>query len=504
MRSGSPPIILVVLDTVGAKHLSLYGYSRATSPRLERIARECRLYLRCVAPAGWTVPSHASLFTGLYPSQHGAYEGRFVPYEGVPHLVPLLKASGYRTYGISTNALVSPASGLCPGFDEFHDLGGKDYGRILGGLSGEPGAAARISGDLRCRLRAVTSGREALRELGAFLWETGRIGEALGSVWRLGRRAAAGWLKPGPLDDATPYTRKTLRLVKDILRRQAARPREPFFLFVNLLQAHQKYCPPRRFRRFSRWWHRARLNPQRFYFVRPSAQLREALATYAALYDDEIFYLDHVLGELWDFLKQTPFFSESLIIITSDHGEHLGEKGHYTHILSLYQELLWVPLLVRFPEGVLGPGPDDRLVSLTDLYATILDLLDSPVPRPETSLSLLGPPRREYAVSQCVGPEMWDPYIAARQRWAREQGEDFSPPVFSVITSRGVKIIENRDGGLEVYDLGPDWLETQDLSPWLPKPVLQQYRDLLRDLKVDTDFPLGEAAMGAVAGEKAG
>ena len=126
MRKKLPNIILLVLDTVGAKHLSLYDYHRPTTPNLERIARDCTIYTRCFAPACWTVPSHASMFTGLYPSQHGAFENRFLLRDNLPHVVPILQASGYRTLGISTNSLVSPASGLCQGFDEFYDLGLKD------------------------------------------------------------------------------------------------------------------------------------------------------------------------------------------------------------------------------------------------------------------------------------------------------------------------------------------------------------------------------------------
>ena len=123
MSSKLPYIILMVLDTVGAKHLSLYGYKRPTTPNLERIAKECTVYTRCFSPACWTVPSHASMFTGLHPSQHGAFESRFLLRDNLPHLVPALKDFGYDTIGISTNSLVSPASGICQDFDEFHDLG---------------------------------------------------------------------------------------------------------------------------------------------------------------------------------------------------------------------------------------------------------------------------------------------------------------------------------------------------------------------------------------------
>jgi arylsulfatase A-like enzyme len=106
MSLKQPNIVLIVLDTVGAKHLSLYGYQRPTTPNLERIAGECSVYTRCFAPACWTMPSHASMFTGLYPSQHGAFESRFLLRDNLPHLVPALKAQGYTTTGF----------GCLPGF----------------------------------------------------------------------------------------------------------------------------------------------------------------------------------------------------------------------------------------------------------------------------------------------------------------------------------------------------------------------------------------------------
>ena len=85
-----PNIVLVVLDTVGAAHMSVYGYPRRTTPNLERIAGKCTVYNRCYAPGCWTIPSHASMFTGLYPSQHGAHEANLSLSGNYQHLVSVL------------------------------------------------------------------------------------------------------------------------------------------------------------------------------------------------------------------------------------------------------------------------------------------------------------------------------------------------------------------------------------------------------------------------------
>jgi arylsulfatase A-like enzyme len=496
-----PNIVLIVLDTVGAKHLSLYGYQRPTTPNLESIAGECSVYTRCFAPACWTVPSHASIFTGLYPSQHGAFESRFLLRDNLPHLVPTLKAQGYATIGISTNSLVSPASGLCQDFDEFHDLGAHDRSRILAGLQGSDQKENGTS-NLSTRLHTAISSKNAMSNMLGYLWETGAAGEVLKTSLKMVARQAGKWLKPHPIDNATPYTKKTLTRIRDILKRQASR-NSPFFLFVNILQAHQNYNPPMRWRRFSRWHNRVTASPQKFYFHGASPDLTRLLTTYGDLYDDEILYLDALIGHLWKLFQSASLFEDTVVIITSDHGEHFGEKGHYTHILSLYNELLWVPLIARFPRSLASPGLDRRLVSLNDLYATLLDLVNSPMPRPETSCSLLAPPQRTLAIAQCVYPEMWQRYLEPKQKVSQSQGETFSPPVFAVMTEGGLKLIGKRDGSLEVYDLKEDFLENRDISATVTPEALRGYLSIVETLKTETGFREATAGMLAQADRKA-
>lgn len=126
MGKNPPNIIIIVMDTCSAKHMSIYGYHRRTTPKLERLAENRgTVYTRCYAPSAWTIPCHASLFTGLYPSEHrvdGVKPEDLILNQNIQHLVNVLKQSGYRTYGISCNALVSEYTGLCSFFDEFYEL----------------------------------------------------------------------------------------------------------------------------------------------------------------------------------------------------------------------------------------------------------------------------------------------------------------------------------------------------------------------------------------------
>lgn len=475
-----PNIVLLVMDTTGAKHLSLYGYPRSTTPNLERLAQECRVYHRCFAPGCWTVPSHASMFTGLYPSQHGACEGSFLLGENVRHLTAVVKMAGYRTVGISCNGLVSPATGLCGAFDEFHDFGGDDLQRFVSMLDSRgPGG----NGDLMKRLKQAVNLREVAAISLKYLGETGGVSHLVGTAWGLLKRLVRETLRPSPLVRSSGYSEKTVTLVRQTLAELSGDPRRPFFLFINLMEAHQAYRPPLRWRRFSRWQDRAWVDPQRFYRRAPGPDTDRLLETYRNLYDDEICYQDDVVHRLWQALKATPAWDNTAVIITSDHGEHLGEKGHYTHILSLYNELLWVPLLIRYPPGRGKPGRDNRLVSLNDVYPTVLDLLKSPLPRPETCHSLLEEPRREVALAQLIYPEMNHQQLKARQ-----EGGSFSPPRFAVFLANGLKIIERQDGELEIYDLKESMAEEKDLRPHLPAETVVRFKQMVALLQGETGF----------------
>jgi arylsulfatase A-like enzyme len=471
-----PHIVLIVLDTTGARHLSLYGYPRPTSPHLERLAQDCRVYTRCYAPGCWTVPSHASVLTGLYPSQHGACEGSFLLEDNLHHLTAVLKMAGYRTLGISSNGLVSPATGLCGSFDEFTDFGRHDLDRFFHNLTGGP---RENGGELGARLKQAVSLREAMALTFTYLQEGGGVGPLCRTARQLARRLLRDFWHPSPVAKSAGYTEKTVAWVRRMLPRLARESGQPYFLFINLMEAHQTYRPPLRQRRFSRWRDRAWVDPQRFYRRPKTPETARMVETYRNLYDDEILYQDEVLGRLWEALRHSPAFENTVVIITSDHGEHLGEKGHYTHILSLYNELIWVPLIIRYPRDVAPPGTDGRLASLTDIYATVLDLVGSPLPHPATSHSLLGAPSRESALAQLLYPEMWLTQWQYRARQAALARETYSPSRFALFLDQGLKILERWDGELEIYDLHKDPEEQNDLRPGLAPEVLAEFRALV-------------------------
>jgi arylsulfatase A-like enzyme len=129
---------------------------------------------------------------------------------------------------------------------------------------------------------------------------------------------------------------------------------------------------------------------------------------------------------------------------------------------------------------------DNRLVSLTDLYSTIMDMADIPIPRPPTSISLLGHTRREFALSQIISEKLWiKPSASPRMQFPRDY---FSPHAFALITAGGLKIIEKRDGPLEIYDLNRDMDESTDLASKLSPEIYETYRGLMDLHKTETGY----------------
>jgi arylsulfatase A-like enzyme len=484
MEAALPNIIFIVMDTAGAKHMSLYGYHRQTTPYLERLAKESMVYTRCYASSCWTIPSHASMFTGLYPSQHGAYENRFILDPNIHHLVPSLKMLGYRTLGISTNQLVGLDSTLCPGFDYFADWGSGFWGLFKNELVAEVSCS---SDGLAGRIAAAASFHKKFKITFNFLTESGQWREVLTKLSRGIKYRIVNALDKSiglrPLTNSSRYSEKIIKLSHKLLDSHLSEYDQPFFLFINFIEPHEFYCAPQKYRQFSKRRDRQLIRISDLYGEENRELLDKLSSVYCDLHDDEIYYLDSLLERLLQRFSHSPLADNTLIMVTSDHGEHLGEKGHYGHMLSLYNELIWVPLIIKFPRDISKRGTCRDLVSLNDLYATLLDLAGSPLPHPESSLSLLGSAKREFALAQIVYPEMWEQQLTAKQKHS-----PFSPPTMAVMTEGGLKLIENRTGNLEIYNLSKDADEAHDLQPTLSPEPLENFQAYLAFLKETTGY----------------
>lgn len=319
--SGCPNILVIVVDTLRADHLSSYGYARPTSPHLDRMAREGVVFENAFSTSSWTTPSHASLLTGLYPHQHGG-ESLIFPNRWLT-IGEALTARGYRTGAFSANKIAfSRSNGFAPGFLHF-----EDYSRSILDM------AART----RC-CRILTD--RVLRTLGA--------------------------------EDL--LTRKRAPDVNQSVLRWIDRDRgKPFFAFLNYLDAHEPYLPPYPYRNsFSKWKSPGGiLNSElgRYHVPTPQQVQSEMDA-----YDGGVAYVDEHIGHLLAELAKRGLGKNTLIAVTSDHGESFGEHGLFLHGSGLYRELIHVPLIFWWPEHVPAGVRVARPVTNAALPSTLLEL----------------------------------------------------------------------------------------------------------------------------------
>jgi arylsulfatase A-like enzyme len=357
--AGAPNVLLVVLDTVRADNLSLHGYHRPTSPRLaERASRGVR-FDQARATSPYTLGTHASLFTGHWMSRTSARVN--APLDGSrPTLAEHLRGRGYATGGFVGNIFYGSAHyGLDRGFLRYLDIPGNITRRV--------------------------TPREFLR--------SSRLGESLLTRFEMKWRLLA------------PMQR--LRLDADQLNREAlawvdsARPHgRPFFLFLNYFDAHSPYSlpadAPQPFSPTTADRLEARLGQLERAEERLEAQARPAPAAEAEVtalraevasalrgsYDDGIAYIDRKLDELLEGLDRRGLLDNTLVVVTADHGEMLGEHRVIGHGKSLDRQVVHVPLVISGPRR--NPPPAGRVVSrpvsVRDIPATVLDLIGDPDP----------------------------------------------------------------------------------------------------------------------------
>jgi len=346
-RHQSPPVVLVVVDTLRADHLGLYGYKRPTSPRLDAWAEGAAVFDWAFSASPWTLTSFGSIYTGLLPSRHGAgvllsaadqsaghsVAGSMVllgtpkSFGGldpsVPTLAETLAAKGYATAAVVNNPFMHPLFGIARGFQSY------DY---------MPGSNESIR-------RADTVVDHAL-----------------------------AWVE--------------------------AHRTQPFFLLVHFIDPHMNYDAPPPFRgRFTGGIHSRVSLPVRD--PRLIRQLAPSLpdadrAFITAAYDEEIAFVDDQLGRLLEGLRKFDVPQRGLIVITADHGEELFDHDGFEHGHSVYDELLHVPLLIE-GKGV-RPGRRRTAVSLVDIAPTVLAAAGLPAPAALAGTSLWAALTTEAAV----------------------------------------------------------------------------------------------------------
>lgn len=415
--SHAPNVLLIVLDTVRAKNLSLYGYNRPTTPALERLAKTGVLFEQAFSTAPWTLPAHASMFTGRFPGELSTNWSTALD-TLYPTLAEVFSAHGYLTAGFVANTwYCSYETGLSRGFMHYEDY-------------------------------VLASEHVILHSsLGRFLSGSPKIRRLLGYYDIVGRKSAA-------------------QINRNFLAWLSQREQRPFFAFLNYFDAHDPYLPPPPYDE--------KFGPQNLrkkslirYKDHGGAWLMKRQFTQDALqqeldaYDGAIAYLDSHVGSLVAALQHRNLLDNTLIIITSDHGEQFGEHGLFDHANSLYMPLLHVPLLMVLPGRIPAGITVSEAVSLRDLPSTIVDLLQSKWDTrfPGNSLA------QHWTAAQRLASSAATPMLAEVSQGIRRPPEyPVSKGDMKSLLVGNYHYIRTGDNSEELYDVERDPFEEHDLT----------------------------------------
>lgn len=419
---GHPPaplnVVVIVMDTARPDYLSVYGHPRPTSPFLERFAREGTLFRRAYSSAGWTMPAHASLFTGVAPEVHRATQQNLRLGPERPTLAELLAAAGYQTAGFSNNVWVGREYGLARGFQDFME---RAEMRDARGAEGNRTVAA-----LRSWLRTR---RDPARPSFLFvnLIEPHMI------------------YKP-PVEFGAPFLGDPARLAAAV---------EAFF-------------PDEQPNTWTLTRHYARERPL------AEAEWRDL----RALYEGELRLTDHLVEQLVAEVDAALPRERTLVFVLSDHGENLGDHDHLTHIFNLYDSNLRIALLARGP-GFARGASEERLVQITDLHPTILGAAGLDAGADTSGLDLRAPlPERRLLRASDELPSVT---IQLFPEEVRASGvlRRYERRLEAAIGPRW-KLIRGSDGSDELYDLEHDPREERPVPRDAIDPlVVRELEDFL-------------------------
>lgn len=408
----SPNVLLLVLDTVRARQLGLYGRSHEPMPNLASFAArdETTVFERAYANAPWTVPAHTTLFTGKLPSEHGCHGGS-PRLENETTIPAELSKQGYHTYAISNNIWISDYFGFDTGFDSFYKQWqlfreAKDVGHIL-------------------------KTKERPRGIAETILEGNPFKNTINGIYGkyLYRRNDFG---------AKRTTKNVLSTVADAS--------DPWFLFVNYMEGHAPYQPHVETREYideSKVELRrlSKLSGRSFdYHTGALSITNSEFESLSSLYDGELRYLDKYLGRLFKGLAEQGELQDSLIIVVGDHGENIGDHDLMAHRFSVHDTVLKVPLLIHYPGGWDMPNSPATPVDLRDVATELRNVTSGAPP-------ILGEQRGAPIIAEYIS--------TAYTPEARDDDFDFSASRFNrryaTAITRDYKLVRDSNGGIKLY-----------------------------------------------------
>jgi arylsulfatase A-like enzyme len=448
-------VIVLVLDT------ARYDTIRSNLDHLSEIAsiqNEGTAFRECFSSAAWTLPSHASLFSGVTPSKHGAHAGHKGLGDELTLIAEVFRESGYETVSVSNNTWISEEFGFGRGFEQFRKTwqyvqSDVDFGRI-----------ARMN-----------EGLDKFKALGREMFTGNPLVNIANVIY--------GQFGRDYHDDGAKQTNEWLETWLD--DRSDARP---FFLFVNYLEPHLEYRPPEAFTEqflpTGVSYDEAIGVPQdAWQFIAGNIDLSDhQFDIFRGLYRAEIAYLDHRIGELVDHLKAHGEWENTVFVITGDHGENIGDHGLMDHQYCLYDTLLHVPLVIHGGSFTGGETIDD-LVQLIDLAPTLLDEvgIEAPGFREQIQGQSFHPGAdtdpRDRVIAEYMAPQPSMEALEKRVGTLPESVHEYDRSLRAIRTYEW-KLIRGSDGTIELYDINEDPGESENVAGGNEDAVTNLEREL--------------------------
>ncbi len=486
-----PDVVFIVLDTHRADRLGCYGYDRKISPNLDRFAEQGLLFKQAVSPAQWTIPSHASMFTGLYPTVHQVTQQSQSLPPTTPHLAELMQDSGYETIGFCNNPLVGVLNnGFKRGFETFYNYGGA--------IPSIPKKSSRMPWPFN-RIGEIYT--QFLRRISY------PIQNYIGQSDLALRLSFKSWFTPIWSKYAN-FKGQNARSVKDVseylVDREQEKGKRPLFLFLNLMETHMPFTPPAQFidqvapyykqnkeaRQLMKSWNR-----EAYRWAAPLDEPMSELESQVLsdMYDAEVAYQDDYLGELFQVLEQRENKENTLVIIVADHGDGLGEHGFMGHAFNAYEELIHVPMMMQWPARFSTSKVVKEPVSTRRIFHTILDAVGrvpeaqgvDPVQVHDLSLansvsgfddgqiiaySEIYPPLTFVKAIESRNPDLLERYHCLSTRRAVVKSED----------GENFKLVDVEQIGKELFNLSADPLELEDIVEKQPLTTQKLTKELNR------------------------
>lgn len=481
----SPDIVFLVLDTQRADRLSCYGYPQETSPAIDRLASEATQFQSAIAPAQWTIPSHASMFTGVYPSIHQTVQSYSVLPATLPTLAERLQGGGYYTAAFCNNPLVGVINnGLRRGFYSF-----LNYSGLLTSQPNQAGVTSNLIDRYRQGFKRVLANtlnkvqdKFARSELMLALSFT----PIMVPLWQTALSFKGNTAKS--LSDA----------VKLLTQRRGLAADQPIFTFINLMGTHMPYHPSKKYvERFAPNVLRDRasqrylrqFNSDVYGWLAPLASPlnEQEKATLDGMYDAEVAAQDEQVGWLLQQLRDSGRWENTIVIVCSDHGEHLGEKQLVGHTNAIYNELARVPLIIRSPNGDFPAKQRSEIVSTRRLFHTVLTAAGL-ASESEAALTLAEGNQNEAVFAEAVPPQNVINLLQERQpELVSSRGYDRTT---RAIWQGNYKLLAKGESGLdcrELYNLSDDPRESinlHDIFPEKVEPLCDRLQSFLGELPV--------------------